>query len=64
MCKHTEIFPNGNCAECGVFVTSVPGLTSHKVVRRPVGVVPTAREYPGGISPEARNALDKLAGRG
>jgi hypothetical protein len=25
-CAHPFVIPNGNCRDCGVFVTSVPGL--------------------------------------
>jgi len=35
-CYHLEVYPNGNCAECGTFVTSCPGLDqTHKLVPRP-----------------------------
>lgn len=37
-CQHDRIKPNGDCAECGVFVTSVPGYTKHAVAYAPKGM--------------------------
>ena len=44
-CEHKEVYPNGNCASCGTFVTIAPHLqTQHKVVPRPKPSCSTSHE--------------------
>lgn len=38
-CPHNEIWPNGDCTECGMLVTTVPGLQSQHRVRQRIATM-------------------------